>query len=165
MTNTEKTADEKHVATEEEFDSILNTSIDEIDDLPDYANFPDGTHNALLTLEKKQMQDEPRMVLNLKYVSSITLVSLEEEAPKAGTIASTIYDVTHPLGGPAFKKAIGNVLTAMEIKNFGEALKQIQDIPVVVTTKISTTKKAGETYKRMRIISMILESDYEDSED
>lgn len=126
-----------------DIDSLLDATLDDLADLPEFKNFPVGTHSCLATLEKKVIGDHPAVELTFKLKEHLELAdgTTEEEMCKPDDTASIAFMLDNEFGQGKFKKVATVFGEALGLSNLGEIVAQVTDIDVVVTTNLRKDKK------------------------
>ena len=88
-------------------DSILDGTLDDLADLPEFKPFPVGTHKAVLTMEQKVVNKHPAIEVKLKALETIELPSGSEAEPVSpGQEGTVLYMLDNELGQGKFKKLL-----------------------------------------------------------
>lgn len=127
----------------ENFDDILDESLDDILDLPELRAFANGAHKAIITWHPKDHSDEakkkPVYGLKLKLVETLELADPNpdpEDVIAPGTETYTSYDMNHEVyGAPSFKALVAPLAEHFQTRSVKEILEKSNGMEVVVTTK------------------------------
>jgi hypothetical protein len=142
--------------TEIDIDSILDSTLDDLADLPEFKNFPAGSHSALATMEKKVINDHPCVEITFVLKETLELSdpeTSEEDLCKAGDSANVLFMLDNEYGQGNFKKVATVFGTAMGTAKLSEIVEQVKNIDVVVTTSLKADKKDKEKV-RMNIVEL-----------
>lgn len=64
-----------------DMDSILDATLDDLDDVPEFKPFPAGTHQAVLTLVPKEIKKRPAIEWKLVAKETIELANPDTDKP------------------------------------------------------------------------------------
>lgn len=130
-----------------DIDSILDSSIDDLADLPAFQVFPSGVHRAIINWEKKEVNNHPCMELKMKAVETIELANPAEDAPlAAGTESSVLFMLDNEFGQGKFKAIIKQLAEATGTSKISEAVDASQGMEVQVVCKVRQNKDKTQSY-------------------
>lgn len=67
-----------------DLDSILDSTLDDLADMPEFKPFPAGAHRATIKLEVKAVNDIPSLDIKLEGIESVELSNPEDQPIKQG---------------------------------------------------------------------------------
>jgi len=139
------------MATEFDIDSLLDSTLDDLEDLPEFKVYPAGTHRCIMKLEKKVIGEGekafPAIEAKLSYISPEELADPAEEAPKAGDESNSVYNLTNPYGQGNLKKLLGGFAEQVGSTKLADIVAHFAEgVEVVVTTKIRKNKEKTQSY-------------------
>lgn len=67
-----------------DLDSILDSTLDDLADMPEFKPFPAGAHRATITLEVKAVNDIPSLDIKLEGIETVELSNPEDTPIKQG---------------------------------------------------------------------------------
>lgn len=148
-----------------QFDSaILDADLDDLQDLPEFKNFPVGVHAATLRILKKVVNNKSAIEFNFVARETIELAKPEDEPVKAGDSCSCLYFLDNEFGQGALKKDIKPIAAYMGTSKLGEIINafdkdedgaQYADgLDVAVTTSLTKPNKNGDVYLKIMNISV-----------
>jgi hypothetical protein len=132
-------------------DTLLDGTLDDIADLPEFRPYPTGAHKVSFKIEQNAKDLEAKK-LSIYYVQMVAIETLElsnpEETPlTAGSRASTRYDLSNQYGQGAFKKILASIATVYPGKSNRELIAVCAESQeAVVITKITTNKDKTQSY-------------------
>lgn len=133
--------------TNVDLDSLLDVSLDDLADLPEFKVFPAGAHRCMLTLEKKVINKHPAVEAKLKYIENMEMSDPTSEVPEAGTESSVAYMLDNEFGQGNFKKLVVPLAQHLGVSRVPEVIEGTQGgIEVVVVTKTRQNKDKTQTY-------------------
>lgn len=121
-----------------DLDSLLDATLDDLEDLPSFEPFPVGAHKVLATLEAKTVNDKPAVELSFTYLEVVELADPAASAPKEGDGASTLYFLDNEFGRGKLKPvfvAFAELAGSRVGRDIIEAVTSIECIAVTTLTK------------------------------
>lgn len=67
-----------------DLDSILDSTLDDLADMPEFKPFPAGAHRATITMEVKSVNDIPSLDIKLEGIETVELSNPEDTPIKQG---------------------------------------------------------------------------------
>ena len=129
------------------FDAILDASLDDLADLPEFASFPAGVHRCTVSLTKKEINSKPAIEVKLVAIETVELSKPEEDKPvNAGQVSSAAYFLDNEFGQGAFKKLVAPLAESLGVSSLRELLEQAEGTEVEAVTAFRKNKKTGEEY-------------------
>lgn len=145
-------------------DDLLDRSLDDIADLPEFNTFWPGVHKCKIKWEAKKFErtvdnvkkQVPHMQLTLEYVELMEHADAKhDESPaKAGDKCSTSYDLTNENAMGALKKATKSLGIHLGTTNVKEIIKGSQDFEVAVVVK-NRFGKDDKTVRYLQVEDML----------
>ena len=127
-------------------DSLLDISLDDLADLPEFKVFPAGAHRCSMSLESKDINGHPSVELKLRLLETVELASATDVAPEAGTESSVAYMLDNEFGQGKFKEILKPLGAHFGLNKFGEIQEAAKDCEVLVVTKTRQNKDKTQTY-------------------
>lgn len=129
------------------FDALLDANLDDLADLPEFADFPAGVHRCSVAIAKKEINGKPYMEVKLTGIETVELSKPEEDKPiSAGQSSSSLYSLENPYGQGAFKKLIAPLAAHLGVSSLRDLIEQIGGTEVEAVTSFRKGKaKPGET--------------------
>ena len=133
--------------SEQNFDALLDASLDDLADLPAFESFPAGVHKATISIKQKTVNNKPGMEVSLTGIETVELSKPEEEKPiTAGQVSSSLYFLDNEFGQGAFKKLIAPLAAHLGVSSIRDLIEQCEGTEVEAVTSYRTNKKTGDTY-------------------
>lgn len=130
-----------------DLDSILDSSIDDLADLPEFAVFPAGVHTVVINWESKEVNKHPAMELKMRAVETVELSNPETDSPlTAGTESSVLYMLDNEFGQGKFKTLIKQLAGHFGTTKISETLEASQGMEVQVVCKVRQSKDKSTSY-------------------
>lgn len=139
-----------------DLDNILDVTLDDLADLPEFKNFPAGVHSVLATFEAKEINSKPAVELALKYVECVELADPNETSPKEGDTCSTVYFLDNEFGQGALKKVAMPFAEALNLSSIREVVEQVKEVHCAAVTSLRADKNDKEKfYMQVKEISVV----------
>ena len=141
-----------------ELDSLLDVTLDDIADLPEYKNFPAGAHVVKATLSLEEIGDAKKPAIKLAMVHVETLdIDPQDTPPNPGDSCSILYFLDNELGQGAFKRAAAVFVEALDLGSSIRAIIEgVKDVECAVVTGLKKDKndkdKIWLTVKEIKVI-------------
>ena len=139
-----------------EINDLLDMTLDDLEDLPEFKPYPAGVHKVLLSLDTKTVNNHPCVEVSCKLIETMELAEpTKDVAPAAGATAGTLCMMDNEYGRGNLKlivKPIGEALGIAQVKAVVEAAK---DLECVIVTSIKVDKN-DKTVERMNIKSVMM---------
>ena len=123
-----------------DLDTLLDATLDDLEDLPEYKTYPPGAHKVTATLEAKEINNKPAIELSFKYLEAIELEGSDAVSPSAGDESSTLFFLDNEYGRGNLK----NALTAFHDFAGGgtnrEIVEAVKDVECVILTSYGKNK-------------------------
>lgn len=138
-----------------DLDSILDSSIDDLADLPEFGIYPSGVHKVIINWDSKEVNKHPCMELKMKMVETVELANPAADQPvAAGTESSSLFMLDNEFGQGSFKTIIKALAAATGTSRISEAVEASNgmEVDVVVVTK---PDKKDPTTMRMNVKKVV----------
>lgn len=129
--------------TDFDIDALLDSTLDDLEDLPSFKPFPAGCHQVTCSMEKKDLGGHPSIVLDFTLLETLELAdpnTPEAEQSKPGDTSNTACMMDNEFGVGNFKKLALPIGAALGVAKLSEVIEQCQDIECVILTSIRTDK-------------------------
>ena len=127
-------------------DSLLDLSLDDLADLPEFKVFPPGAHRVVIGLGTKEINKHPSVELKMKLVETVELADPSEEAVAAGTECSVAFMLDNEFGQGKFKEILKPLAAHTGLNKAGEVFEAANGLEVLVVTKTRQNKEKTQTY-------------------
>jgi len=132
-----------------DIDSLLDGTLDDIADMPEFKPFAAGAHVCTLKVEQKTIGDTkaPAFEVTLTVVETQELANPEkDEAPKPGDSTNVLYMMNNELGQGSFKKLLAAAAESFGPKKNRELIDDLQGAEALVVTKVRMNKDKTKSY-------------------
>lgn len=127
-------------------DSLLDGTLDDLADAPEFKPFPAGTHKVVITIVQKKIGTHPAFEVGMKAVETLELANSEEAPLAAGATTSVAYMMDNDLGQGNFKKILASLAAHFGAKSNRELIAEAQNLEVAVVTKTRMNKDKTQSY-------------------
>lgn len=142
-----------------DLDNILDSTLDDLADLPSFQPYAAGAHKVLVTMESAEISakmKKPCVETSFKYVECLELANPQDEEPKAGDEANTLSFLDNEFGQGAFKAMATPLAEALGCSSLRDVIDQCKGIEVVILTSIQTDKKdPDKKYLRVKELQVV----------
>lgn len=138
-------------------DAILDGTLDDLADVPEFKPFPAGTHKAVISFEAKKVNNHPSVEVKLTAIETIELPDNSGAEPVSpGQEGTVLYMMDNELGQGKFK----NLLRELA-KHFGEGktnrqiMEDANKAEVLVVTTLRPNKDKTKMYMDIDSIAVV----------
>jgi hypothetical protein len=125
---------------------LLDGTLDDLADAPEFKPFPAGTHKVVITIVQKKIGTHPAFELAMKAVETIELSNSEDTPLAAGSTSSEAFMMDNELGQGNFKKVLKSLADHFGAKSNRELIAEAQNLEVLVVTKVRQNKDKTQSY-------------------
>lgn len=134
---------------------LLDMTLDDIDDLPEFTILPAGVHRCYLSLAIKDINGNQCIEAELKLIEHLELAGADEEL-KEGSLSSTIYMLNNEFGLMKFKKMVKPIAENLGVTRLSDVVEQAKDIEVVIVTSQRKDKKdPDKVYLNIKTLEVV----------
>ncbi len=130
-----------------DLDSILDSSIDDLADLPEFAVFPNGVHRVIINFEQKEVNKHPSIELQMKAIETVELANPAADTPLvAGAESSVLFMLDNEFGQGKFKTIVKTLATALGTSTIKDTVESAAGMEVQVVCKVRQNKDKTQSY-------------------
>ena len=134
-----------------DIDAMLDGTLDDLADLPEFKPFPVGTHAVVLTIvdktaAKDRVNNHPGFEVKMKAVETLELANSDDTPLAAGAETSVLYLLDNPIGQGSFKKLLASAAEHFGAKSNRELIADLNGATVAVVTRQRQNKEKTQTY-------------------
>lgn len=127
-------------------DQLLDTSISDLADLPEFKQPPAGAHRCYFNLSAKEIGGEPALVMNFKVIETLELEAPEKDKPlEAGDEFDITSTMTNEFGQGLVKSVAAKACIAQgvdpETVTLGQSFEPFIGGEVIAFTGLRVDKK------------------------
>lgn len=128
-----------------DIDALMEGTIDDIADLPEFKAFPAGTHLAAFNWEYKTINKHPTWIMKLKAIETKELPADSKDQPcVAGDETGVNFMMDNEVGQGKWKEIMKVLAAKFGAKKNRELIEESQGCEALFVTKVRT-KKDGDT--------------------
>ena len=127
-------------------DSLLDGTLDDLADAPEFKPFPAGTHKVTITIVQKKIGTHPAFELAMKAVETIELANSDDTPLATGATTSEAFMMDNELGQGNFKKILKSLADHFGAKSNRDLIAEAQNLEVLVVTKVRQNKDKTQSY-------------------
>lgn len=131
-----------------EFDinSLLDGTLDDLADMPEFKPFPAGTHRVIFNLEYKVVNKHPSYEAKMKAEETIELANVEDVPLVKGAETSVLYMLDNEIGQGQFKRILVSLSAKFGQMSNRELIAEAKNLEVLVVTKTRPNKDKTVVY-------------------
>lgn len=132
----------------ESLDSLLDETLDDLADLPEFKPFPPGAHRAKARIELKTVNKHPSFELSLRLIEHVELADPAGETLEKGAETSTLFMRDNEIGQGKFKDLMKPLVEKVGTGNLKALIEFVnsQDEMLVVTKLRSDKNDKDKKY-------------------
>lgn len=142
------------MAQDQAFDinSLLDGTLDDLADMPEFKPYPAGTHRVQAklidkTAPKDQVNKHPGFELRMSMIETIELAQGDAEVIQPKSEASVLYLLDNEMGQGQFKKILKSLAERFGAKSNRELIAEMSSwVECLVVTKQRMNKDKTQTY-------------------
>lgn len=145
-----------------DMDVLLDGTLDDLADMPEFKPFPAGVHKVKINIEQKIIQTYPCFELKLTGIETKELPSGSKDEPLvAGHSTNVLYFMKHKnpqvaeLGQGKLKELMKVFAEKYGAKSNRELIAEAQNSEVLIATGVREDKSKGKSYTE--ILSVMFE--------
>ena len=138
-----------------DMDSLLDGSLDDLDDLPTFKPFPNGAHLCTIGFERKIVNKHPCFEVKLTYIEAQELANKEEAPPEKGDEATVLYMMDNEVGQGKFKELMKVFAAHHGAMKLGELVAASQNNQVLAVTEQRDDKEKTKKYMDITNIRVV----------
>lgn len=131
-------------------DALLDGTLDDLADMPEFKPFAAGTHLCTLGLEVKKVGEHNAVEVSLKHKETVELSDTTETPPNPGDSTNVLYFLSHSnpkvaeIGQGQFKELMKSLAEHFGAKSNRELIADGNGCEAYVVTNLREEKKQGK---------------------
>ena len=136
-----------------DIDSLLDSTLDDLADMPEFKPFPAGAHRAILKMEVKDVNGIPSIDVGLTGVETMELANDSDAPIAAGDTTNVLLmlkkkdGTKNELSEGKFKELLRPLQAHFGTASNRETMEASQGAEVLVVTKLRTDKRDKDDVK------------------
>lgn len=123
-----------------ELDDLLDVTLDDLEDLPEFKPFAAGAHKVAATFEQKEINKKPAIELSFTLLETMELADPSDEPSKPGDTSNTMFMLDNEYGRGNLKKCATPFGEALGFSSIREIIEGVKDVECVILTGIRVDK-------------------------
>lgn len=128
-------------------EDLMDSSIDDLSDMPKFEVPPEGHYKLAVTLSRKTINDKKNVEASLVVNETLELANTSEVPVEAGTKFTSLFNMENEWGQASFKEFIGPIAKALEYTKVGQAIDQCKNVQIAAVLKHRVHKEDREKPK------------------
>lgn len=132
-----------------ELDNLLDSTLDDLEDLPSFKPFPIGAHKVLASFGTKDINGKPAVTLDFTLIETLELSDASVDAadfPKAGDTSNTMFMLDNEYGRGNLKKAAMPFGAALELSTIRDIVEGVKEIECIILTGLRKDKNDPDKF-------------------
>lgn len=126
--------------------SMLDSTLDDLADLPEFKIYPNGTHRVTISFEEKDVNGHPSVELKMAAIGTEELSNPSDTPLSAGEVGSVLYMLDNEFGQGGLKKILQVLGKHFGLGNLREIMEASAGLECLVTTKQRQNKEKTQSY-------------------
>lgn len=127
--------------------SLLDTTLDDLEDLPEFSPFPPGLHTVTISFSEKKIGTHPAVEIKMTAVETLELNNQDDKPLTKGATSSVAYMLDNEFGRGAFKKVAKSLQVSFpSARTIQEIMKEAEGAECKVITKLRKDKKDADKF-------------------
>ena len=126
--------------------SMLDSTLDDLADLPEFKVYPNGTHRVTISFEEKDVNGHPSVELKMAAIGTEELSNPSDTPLNAGEVGSVLYMLDNEFGQGGLKKVLQILGKHFGLVNLREIMEASAGLECLVTTKQRQNKEKTQSY-------------------
>jgi len=135
-----------------DMNSLLDSSIDDLADMPEFAVYTPGAHKVRISFEEKEINATPAVEMKMALIETLELANAGDVAQEPGTESGVLFMLNNEYGQGSLKDVLRPLAAATGVSNTRALLEAAKGMEVTVVTKIRFSK--DKTKKFTDVVSL-----------
>jgi hypothetical protein len=139
-----------------DMNDLLDATLDDLEDLPEFKPFAPGAHRVLATMEEKEINGKQAIELSFKMMETLELADPQDEAPKEGDTSNTMFMLDNEYGRGNLKKCGKPFGDALGLTTLREIVEGVKEVECVIITSVRPDKNdPDKKYLQVKEIQVV----------
>lgn len=141
-------------------DTILDASLEDLADLPEFKPFAPGVHEVTIELTPKEINKHPSVELNMTMVKTIEMTDPTQEVPAPGATSSVAFMLDNAIGQGKFKELIKPIgehlgISLSEKGSIRAIMEKAKGMTCKVVTNVRAGKEEGQVFMNVKSLAVV----------
>lgn len=127
-------------------DSLLDFTLDDLADMPEFKPFPNGAYRCAISWEEKTINGKNALELKAKLLETVEMSNPMDDQPKAGAETSVLYMLDNEFAQGKLKAILLPICTHLNVTKLRDAINESQNLEVLLVTKTRMDKDKVKSY-------------------
>jgi len=124
-----------------DLDNLLDTTLDDLADLPTFQPFSPGAHRVTASFGTKEISGKAAVTLDFKLVETLELADPQDAMPKEGDESNTMFMLDNEYAQGNLKRLSKPFSEALQLTTIREVVEQVKEVECIIITAIRIDKK------------------------
>ena len=139
-----------------DIDDLLDSTLDDLEDLPSFEVFAAGAHKVLATLDFKTVNDKTVIELEVEMIETVELANPSDKQPAQGDKCSTIFMLDNEFGRGNLKLIATPLAEALGTSSVRDTVEETNSLECMIVSSIRTDKKdKDKKYLNIKEIAVV----------
>lgn len=126
-----------------DIDTLLDATLDDLADLPEFKIFPAGAYNGTMELNVKKMGDNTGVEFKFTNQEVVELSDPTQEAPAVGATTTIGYQLNNDIGQGALKKVLESIKEGMQLPD-GTTNRELMELSKGANVQVVFSSRADK---------------------
>ena len=124
-----------------DIDNLLDSTLDDLEDLPEFKAFPPGVHKVLISLDLKEVNDKQCVEMEMKALETVELAEpTKDTVLKEGDSCNILFMLDNEFGRGKLKAVATPLGEALDTSVLREVIEQAKGVECLVVTSLRKDK-------------------------
>lgn len=121
-------------------DNLLDATLDDLEDLPEFTPFKPGAHKVMASFEEKTINDKQAVELSFKLIETLELADSQDEKDAPGHTSSIAFLLDNEYGRGNLKKCSVPFGEALGLQTIRQIVEEVKDVECLILTTVRKDK-------------------------
>ena len=138
-------------------DDLLDATLDDLEDLPEFKAFPVGAHRVSISLELKEVNDKQAIELSMKAMETLELAHPAKDEPlKEGDTGNMLFFLDNEFARGSLKKITTPLAEALGTSTIRDLIEECKGVECVVATSLKKNKEDPDSpYMNIKELNVV----------
>lgn len=121
-------------------DNLLDATLDDLEDLPEFTPFKPGAHKVTASFEEKEINDKQSVELSFVLIETLELADSQDTPDEPGHISSIAFMLDNEYGRGNLKKCAVPFGEALGLQTIRQIVEEVKDVECLILTTVRKDK-------------------------
>jgi len=122
-------------------DNLLDATLDDLEDLPEFTPFKPGAHKVTASFEEKEINDKQSVELSFVLIETLELADPQEEKDQPGHTSSIAFMLENEFARGNLKKCAKPFGEALGLSTVRQIVEGVKDVECLILTTTRNDKQ------------------------